>query len=87
MGLFFLSMFHNAYTSMRTAFNYLKQEGVIWNLDFLHFLKLGICLRTNTLQTLALHLAVGVYPLLLMMLLYLLIHLYDRTSGDDLETI
>ena len=50
----------------------------IWNLDFLRSLQLGICLGTDTLQTLALDLAVGVYPLLLMVLSYLLIHLYDR---------
>ena len=50
----------------------------IWNLDFLRSMQLGICLGTDTLQTLALDLAVGVYPLLLMVLSYLLIHLYDR---------
>ena len=50
----------------------------IWNLDFLRSMQLDICLGTDTLQTLALDLAVGVYPLLLMVLSYLLIHLYDR---------
>ena len=50
----------------------------IWNLDFLRSMQLGICLGTDTLQTLALDLAVGVYPLLLMVLSYLLIHLHDR---------
>lgn len=49
----------------------------IWNLDIFRLLKLDICLGTNILQTLALDLAVGIYPLLLMMLSYLLIHLYD----------
>ena len=49
----------------------------IWNLDFFRSFDLGICLRTDTLQTLALDLAVGVYPLLLMLLTYVLIHLYD----------
>ena len=49
----------------------------IWNLDFLRFFKLEICLGTNTLQTLSLDLAVGIYPLLLMTLTYLLIKLYD----------
>ena len=49
-----------------------------WNLDILHSMQLGICLGTDTLQTLALDLAVGIYPLLLMVLSYLLIDLYDR---------
>ena len=50
----------------------------IWNLDFLRSMQLGICLGTDALQTLALDLAVGIYPLLLMVMSYLLIHLYDR---------
>lgn len=50
----------------------------IWNLDFFRSFDLGICLRTDTLQTLALDLAVGVYPLLLMVITYLVIYLYDH---------
>ena len=50
----------------------------IWNLNFLRSMQLGIYLGTDTLQTLALDLAVGVYPLLLMVLTYLVIDLYDR---------
>ena len=50
----------------------------IWNLDFLRSMNLGICLGTDTLQTLALDLIVGVYPLLLMVMSYVLIELYDR---------
>jgi hypothetical protein len=49
------------------------------NLDFLRSFDLGICLGTDILQTLALELAVGVYPLLLLLLTYLLIRLYDRS--------
>ena len=49
----------------------------VWNLDIIRSIKLNICLGTNTLQTLALDLAVGAYPLLLILLSYLLIHLYD----------
>ncbi len=59
---------------IHTPFRYI---GFIWNLDILCFLKLDICLGTDTLQTLSLDLAVGAYPLLLMMLSYLLIRLYD----------
>ena len=50
----------------------------IWTLDFLRSFDLGICLGTDTLQTLALELAVGVYPFLFMVITYNLIHLYDR---------
>ena len=50
----------------------------IWNLDFFRTIKFNICLGTDTLQTLALDLIVGVYPLLLMVVSYVLIELYDR---------
>ena len=47
-------------------------------LIFFRSFDIGICLGTGTLATLALDLAVGVYPLLLMILSYIMIHLYDR---------
>ena len=50
----------------------------IWNLDFFRSLDFGICLGTDTLQTLALDLIVAVYPLLLMVMFYILLELYDR---------
>ena len=50
----------------------------IWNLDFFRTFDLGICLETDTLQTLSLDIAVGIFPLLLMVLSYVLIDLYDR---------
>ena len=50
----------------------------IWNLDFLRSINLGICLETDSLQTLTLDLAVGIYPILLIGLTYLLIELHDR---------
>ncbi len=50
----------------------------IWNLDFFRSFDLGICLGTGTLPTLALDIAVGVYPLLLTILSYIMIQLYDR---------
>ena len=50
----------------------------IWNLDFFRSFDLGICLGTSTLQTLSLDLLVAVYPLLLMVLSYALITLYER---------
>ena len=50
----------------------------IWNLDFFRLFDHGICLRTDTLETLSLDIAVAIYPLLLMVLSYVLIDLYDR---------
>ena len=50
----------------------------VWNLDFFRSFNLGICLGIDTIQALALELAVGVYPLLLLLATYVLIHLYDR---------
>ena len=50
----------------------------LWNLDFFRTIKFNICLGTDTLQTLALDFIVGVYPLLLMVVSYVLIELYDR---------
>ena len=49
-----------------------------WNLDFFRSINFGICLGTDTLQTLALDFIVGAYPLLLMMVSYFLIELHDR---------
>lgn len=48
----------------------------IWNLDFFRPFNLGFCLGTGSLLTLALDLLVAVYPLLLIVLSYLLITLY-----------
>ena len=50
----------------------------IWNLDFFRMYNTGICLQTNSLATLALDLAVAVYPLFLMATTYMMISLYDN---------
>ena len=50
----------------------------IWNLDFFRMVNLGICLETSSLFNLTLDLVVAVYPLLLMIVTYLMIRLYDR---------
>ena len=61
---------------LRHRSNYLKFAKYIgslygiWNLDFFRTFDLGICLGTDTLQTLSLDIAVGIYPLLLMVLSY-----------------
>ena len=61
-----------------TASKYVVSLYGIWNLDFFRTFDHGICLGTDTLQTLSLEIAVGIYPLLLMVLSYVLIDLYDR---------
>ena len=49
------------------------------NLDFFRtFLSETICLQTNTLQTLVLDYGIAVYPLVLMIISYIMIELHDR---------
>ena len=50
----------------------------IWNLDYLRSLQLNICLNLSTLQTLVLDYAIAVYPLVLVVITYILIELHAR---------
>ena len=50
----------------------------VWNLDFFRPFYSDLCLGIGILPTLALDYAIAVYPLLLMIISYLLIVLYDR---------
>ena len=50
----------------------------IWNLDFFRAIHFGICLETSSLFNLTLDIFVTVYPLLLMIVTYLMIQLYDH---------
>ena len=50
----------------------------IWNLDFFRSLPLNICLDVTTLQTLALDYAIAIYPLLLVVITYIVIELHAR---------
>ena len=50
----------------------------IWNLDFFRPFYSDICLGMGTLPTIALDYVIAVYPLLLMIITYLLIVLYNR---------
>ena len=50
----------------------------IWNLDFFRPFYSDLCLGIGVLPTLALDYVIAVYPLLLMIISYLLIVLYDR---------
>ena len=49
----------------------------IWNLDFLRTYDLDICLQTDTLTTISLDLAVALYPLILIMLTFILMQMYE----------
>ena len=50
----------------------------VWNLDFFRSLPLNICINLTTLQTLALDYAIAIYPLLLVVITYILIELHAR---------
>ena len=50
----------------------------VWNLDFFRSLPLNICLDLTTLQTLALDYAIAIYPLLLVIITYIVIELHAR---------
>ena len=50
----------------------------IWNLDFFRSLPLNICLDLTTLQTLALDYAIAVYPLVLVVITYIVVELHAR---------
>jgi hypothetical protein len=50
----------------------------IWNLDFFRLFYSEMCLGTGVLPTLALDYIIAFYPLLLMVISYLLIALYDK---------
>ena len=48
----------------------------IWNLDFFRTYDNGICFQISSLATLSLDFGVAIYPLLLMLITYTLVHLY-----------
>ena len=50
----------------------------IWNLDFFRPFYTDLCLQIGILPTLALDYAIAVYPLLLIIISYLFINIYDR---------
>ena len=63
-----LSLRHHP--NYQTVSKYIGSLYGIWNLDFFRIFNNGICLRTDMLQTPSLDIAVGIYPLLLMVLSY-----------------
>ena len=71
-------MFAKNWQTTQTAARWIEMIYGIWSLDFFRSFNLGICLGIDTMQALALELAVGVYPLSLLFVTYVLIRLYDR---------
>ena len=77
-GCIILMYLKNQQTSqMHMATRWFGMRYGIWNLDFFRSFDLGICLGIDTMQALSLELAVGVYPLSLLLVTYMLIRLYD----------
>ena len=56
---------------------YLSVYG-IWNLDFCRTLMPGVCLHLTTLEVLALDYLIAVYPMLLMVIAYILVELHGH---------
>ena len=69
---------HLNYPQIDGAIKVLLSLYGIWNLDFFRPFYTDICLEIGNLPTLALDYVIAVYPLLLMIISYLLIVLYDR---------
>ena len=57
---------------------FLQYSYGIWNLDFFRTLLPDNCLKINTLQVLALDYIIALYPLFLIVFIYILVDLYDR---------
>ena len=76
--LIMIVVFYESNFSFITADKIFLSLYGIWNLDFFRPFYSDICLGMGPLPTLALDYAIAVYPLLLMVITYLLIVLYDR---------
>ena len=64
--------------NQQTSVRWVEMLYGIWSLDFFRSFHLEICLGIDTMQALSLELAVGIYPLSLLLVTYMLINLYDR---------
>ena len=76
--LIMIVIVYNVYFSFITAGKICLSLYGIWNLDFFRPFYSDICLGIGPLPTLALDYAIAVYPLLLMVITYILIDLYDK---------
>ena len=74
--LFALQHFNN--NEIITAVKILVTLYGVWNLDFFRAFLPNICLNLGMLPTLALDYVVAIYPLILIIVTYFLIDLYDR---------
>ena len=68
-----------SYPKIRTLVRCIAALYGVWNLDFFRTLIPHICLEVNTLQALALDYAIACYPLLLIVVSYVLIELHARS--------
>ena len=59
----------------------------IWNLDFFRFLDLNICLKLSPLATLSLDFFIAIYPLVIMIFIYILTLMYDSNWKIVVTTI
>ena len=73
-----IDILHNTNKSFNIAAKIFISLYGIWNLDFFRPFYSDICLRIGSLPTLALDYIIAVYPILLMIITYLLIGLYDK---------
>ena len=70
-----------AYHKNPLVYNAIKIVGSlygIWNLDFMRLFNYGICVRSSTLLVNSLDLAVGLYPLLLIFLTCIAVHVHEK---------
>lgn len=63
---------------IQTALRYILVLYGMWNFDLLRAINLEICLKITPLQTLLLDLFIGMYPLLLITVTYLLIYMHEH---------
>ena len=81
--LFMRMLIHKTrnFTGPSMFFKILASLYGIWNLDFFQTLIPPICLPLNTMQVIALDYLVAVYPLLVLVCVYVLVRAHDRGCG------
>ena len=66
------------YSTSQTLCRILASLYAVWNLDFFRTLLPNNCLKISTLQLLALDYIIAVYPIVLIVVTYIVVDLYDR---------
>ena len=59
----------------------------IWNLDFFRLLNLNVCLKLSPLATLSLDFFIAIYPLVIMIFIYILTLMYDSNWKIVVTTV